>query len=330
MVDGAAAAALTEIVRERWYRATGNSIPQTEPAGDPWPDDTPADITDVTVAISRTDPLLSCREVEKLHLDLIAAARELLYIENQYLTSALIVEALSKRLREPDGPEIVIVLPLNNYGWIEDHTIEVLRYREMRQLRSADDFRRLRICYPTVGGLDDQSIVVHSKILVADDRLFRIGSANLTDRSMALDTECDLTIEAADHRERAAIAHLRNRLVAEHLGLSPEQVEERLAQEHSLIRLIDGCSIQTRCLRELPDDGHATQILSDELIDPSQPLTPAYVIRTIAASAARSPWTWLAGAFLAGIALQKLTSTKSRSSRSPADGLRRPAPARLS
>jgi phospholipase D1/2 len=301
MVDGGAASALAEIIRDRWRRATGKLIPDSGSGGDPWPTDVPADLTDVAVAISRTDPLISCREVERLHLDLIAAAREFLYIENQYLTSSLIVGALSRRLQEPEGPEIVIVLPLNNHGWVEDHTVEVLRYRRVRSLRTTDRFGRLRICYPAVHDIGDESIVVHSKIIVVDDRLFRVGSANLTDRSMELDTECDLTIEAADERQQRGVARLRNRLLGEHLGLSPEAVEERIANDRSLIRLIDSCSSERRCLRELPDDGAATQILSDALIDPAQPLTPAFVIRTIGASAVRSPWFWVAAGLGAGI-----------------------------
>ena len=40
MVDGDAAAALAEIVGERWHRATGTSIPKTEPGSDPWPAET--------------------------------------------------------------------------------------------------------------------------------------------------------------------------------------------------------------------------------------------------------------------------------------------------
>ncbi|MCW5977750.1 MAG: hypothetical protein KIT09_06715 [Bryobacteraceae bacterium] len=314
MLDGDAAAALAEIAAERWRRATGASIPKADIGNDPWPAETAADLTDVDVGISRTDPLDSCREVEQLHLDLFAAAREFLYIENQYLTSARIVEALSRRLREVDGPEIVMVLPLNNHGWIEDHTVEVLRFRQVRRLRQADRFGRLRICYPTVRGLnrEDDSIVVHSKVLVADDRLFRVGSANLTDRSMALDTECDLTIEAESERRRLEIARLRNRLLGEHLGLSEEAVRERLAQDRSLIRLIDSCSSQSRCLRELPQDGNKIQILSAALIDPPQPVTPGFVLRTLAASAARSKWGWAFAGIAVGAALAKLTASRSR------------------
>jgi phospholipase D1/2 len=314
MLDGDAAAALAEIVSERWYRATGTSLPQTEPAINLWPAEASADMTDVDVGISRTDPLISCKEVEQLLLDLIATAREFLYIENQYLTSALLVDALSRRLQEVDGPEIVMVLPLNNHGWLEDHTMEVLRFRQIRRLRQADRFRRLRVCYPTVRGLklEDESIVVHSKILVADDRLFRVGSANLTDRSMRLDTECDLTIEAKDDRQQAAIARLRNRLLGEHLGLSDEAMQQRLAHDRSVIRLIDSCSSQPRCLRELPDEGGASQILSTALIDPPEPLTPAFVLRTIATSADRSKWCWALTGIVVGAALGRITASRSQ------------------
>lgn len=323
MMDGDAAAALAEIVRDRWQWATGKLIPDPEPGSDPWPEDVSADLTSVAVGISRTDSLISCREVERLHFDLIAAAREFLYIENQYLTSSRIVDPLSRRLQEPDGPEVVIVLPLNNHGWIEDHTVEVLRYHKMQWLRSADCFGRLRICYPNVHEVGDESIVVHSKIMVVDDRLFRVDSANLTERSMALDTECDLIVEAADERQQKGIARLCNRLLGEHLGLSPEAVEERIAKDRSLIRLIDSCSSQRRCLRELPGQGGATQILSEALIDPAQPLTPGFVIRTLAASAARSGWFWAGAALAVGIvgrlALRRFMTSKSRLLRAPVD-----------
>jgi hypothetical protein len=177
--------------------------------------------------------------------------------------------------------------------------------------------------------LEDESIVVHSKILGADNRIFRVGSANLTDRSMLLDTECDLTLEAANEQQEAAIARLRNRLLGEHLGLSAEAVEERLANDRSLIRLIDSCMSQSRCLRKLPEDGHSTQILSDALIDPPQPLTPVFVIRTIAASAVRSKWVWALAGFVAAVAIGRFTTRRSRPLRSPADGLRQRAPAGL-
>jgi phosphatidylserine/phosphatidylglycerophosphate/cardiolipin synthase-like enzyme len=62
------------------------------------------------------------REVEALYRDAIAAARQSIYIENQYLTSAVIGDALAERLRQPQGPDIVLVLPQKSPGWLEENT----------------------------------------------------------------------------------------------------------------------------------------------------------------------------------------------------------------
>jgi phospholipase D1/2 len=312
MVDGDAARALAEIVRDRWQRSTGTSIPESSQKRDLWPDRVKPDLVDVFVGISRTDVDADSgrgrREIEPLHLDLIDAARTFIYIENQYLTSSTIVTALCRRLEAADGPEVLIVLPLNNDGWLEEHTFEVLRFRSIRRLRAADRFGRLRICYPVVPDLDGQSVGVHSKVLVIDDQLCRVGSSNLTNRSMRLDTECDVTIEATSAAERMAIAKLRNRLVAEHLGISAEAVEVCLSQDASLVRLVDSRRAESRCLRELPsDDRRSELILPEELVDPSRPVTADLVIETLASSVADQPvrrllpWALIGVAVAAGV-----------------------------
>jgi phospholipase D1/2 len=294
MVDGDAARALAGIVRDRWSRSTGTSIPDSSQQRDLWPDRVKPDLVDVSVGISRTDVdgdgNGGCREIELLHLDLIDAARESIYIENQYLTDATIVTALCRRLTAADGPEVLIVLPLKNSGWLEEHTIEALRSESLRQLRRADAFNRLRICYPVVPDLDGTCIGVHSKVFVVDDRLFRVGSSNLTNRSMRLDTECDLTIEATTPAQRLGISRLRNRLLAEHLGLSAEAIAGILSTDASLSRLVDSRSMAPRSLRELPVEDQPTElILEDALVDPSRPVTPAVVIEALASSVAEQP-----------------------------------------
>lgn len=295
VVDGEAAGALAGIVRDRWHRATGTSIPVSTHPRNIWPARVTPDLVDVTIAISRTDVDAEGRgrrEVEQLHLDLIETAREHLYIENQYLTSATIVAALCRRLQTPEGPETVLVLPLNNTGWLEERTIEVLRFQSVRRLRDADRFARLSICYPVVPALDGQSVAVHSKILVADDRVFRVGSSNITNRSMGLDTECDLTIEASRPSERFAIAALRNSLLAEHLGMPVAAVESFLSKDGSLLRLIDSRRTESRCLRELPAEDRSSELLlDDDLVDPSGPLTPHAVIEALASSVAGRRFT---------------------------------------
>ena len=72
------------------------------------------------VGIARTAPPSgerpAIKEVEKLYLDMIAAAKKTLYIENQYFTAPRIADALEKRLQEPDGPEVLLVLRLLSHG----------------------------------------------------------------------------------------------------------------------------------------------------------------------------------------------------------------------
>lgn len=293
LVDGDAARVLGEIARDRWRRSTGTTIADDSQQTDIWPDGVTPDLVDVSVGISRTDVKPDgtdpCREVEQLHLDLIDAARDSIYIENQYLTSSTIVAALSRRLQAAEGPEVVMVLPLNNEGWLEEHTIEALRNGSIRQLRQADRFDRLRICYPNVPDLDAAVIGVHSKVLVVDDRLFRVGSSNLTNRSMRLDTECDLTIEATTPAQRTVVTTLRNRLLAEHLGVTRESVDAFLAQDASLVRLVDSRSTASRCLCAIPWEEESAEVIAQSaIVDPSRPITGDVVIEALASSVAAS------------------------------------------
>ena len=72
------------------------------------------------------------REVEALYLDMIAAARHSIYIENQYFTADKVGEALAARLSEPDGPEVVVVLRELSHGWLEELTMQTLRTQAHR------------------------------------------------------------------------------------------------------------------------------------------------------------------------------------------------------
>jgi phosphatidylserine/phosphatidylglycerophosphate/cardiolipin synthase-like enzyme len=82
---------------------------------------------------------------------------------------------------------------------------------------------------PLVAALSGtKGINLHSKLAIFDDRWLTCGSANLNHRSMGFDVECNLVLEAtgAVHRER--IKRLRNRLLAEHLGMQIEEVAKAL------------------------------------------------------------------------------------------------------
>ena len=234
-VDGEAARALGRLARERWLRATGQRITRAKADRpvDHWPSSVEPDVRDVAIAVARTEPEYSdrteVREVEHLLTDLLTAARQWIYIETQYFTSAMLAETLAARLQEPDGPEIVLILHPNSDGWLEQHTMDVLRGRVLKRLRAADRFHRLGLYYPHLPDLKGQCISMHSKVCIVDNEYVRVGSANMSNRSMGFDSECDLAVEAnGDAGVQQCLARFRNGLLAEHLDVPVDRVRETI------------------------------------------------------------------------------------------------------
>ncbi|MEJ7777782.1 MAG: phospholipase D-like domain-containing protein [Sphingomicrobium sp.] len=246
-VDGAAAAALGELSRERWEIAGGKPIRKPRPGSDPWPHELEPHFRNVDVAIARTrganDGRRPVREIEALYCGMIGQAKRFIYAENQYFASRIVANAICKRLAEPDGPEFVIVNPKTSQGWLDDEVMSPARAELLDRIRKTDIHGRFRIYTPVTQAGED--IYVHSKITIADDRQLRVGSANLNNRSLGFDSECDLMIDAdlpANGGAAQAIGTLRADLLAEHLGASVDSVEARLAESGSLIRAIESFS----------------------------------------------------------------------------------------
>lgn len=281
LVDGEAAARLGELARQRWDRATGEQLPRPQvEKHDPWPASIAVDLEHVAVVILRTEPAYEgrpeIREIEQFYLAAIEQAEKFIYIENQYLTSHVVGEALVKALRRQDGPEILLVLPRECSGWLEEETMGALRRHLLEQLYQADTQHRLKVCFPARQGLDPEIINVHSKMLIVDDRLLTIGSANLSNRSMGFDTECNLALSAEEQPAVAtAVAQFLNRLLGEHLGTEPEKIAESLRETGSLLQTVENFGNQQRSLQTLPLDetGSDDQVLSaGDLADPERPL----------------------------------------------------------
>jgi len=243
-VDGPVARALGEIARQRWLRATGSKLEPPPPLDTIWPDELEPTFHNVDVAIARTIPdyegQTEVREIERLYLDCIAAARQSIYCETQYLASHKVVEALVARLSEENGPEIVVVNPETAQGFVESEVMDSSRSQLLAAIRAADRHDRFRLLRPVTR--KGRPIYVHAKILVVDDRLLRVGSSNLNNRSMGFDTECDIAFEAAPGNEahRRTIAAVRNDLIAEHFDTDKERVASVVAAEGgSLVRAIE-------------------------------------------------------------------------------------------
>jgi phosphatidylserine/phosphatidylglycerophosphate/cardiolipin synthase-like enzyme/uncharacterized membrane protein YdjX (TVP38/TMEM64 family) len=336
MVEGPAAAALGTLARARWRAATGAELPAAaaDAAPDPelWPTGVAPDLAAAPIGIARTLPAWdgapAVHEVAALTLEAIAAARRFIYIEAQYLTSAAVGAALARRLDEPDGPEIVAVLPREERGWLEQSSMGVMRARLLGRLHAADGRGRLRVLHPVVPGLNDGSCVnVHAKVMIVDDALLRVGSANLSNRSMGLDSECDLVLDAAlDPRAGGAAAALRDRLLAEHLGVEPRAVADALDARGSLIAAVESLAGGARSLVPLPrpaDPGDAAlraaagrfdlTFLDGLVCDPERPaqdkLLEAFVPEGLRRPVHRSLTGWALGlaALLALAAIWRLT-----------------------
>jgi phosphatidylserine/phosphatidylglycerophosphate/cardiolipin synthase-like enzyme/uncharacterized membrane protein YdjX (TVP38/TMEM64 family) len=291
MATGPLATALSELSRDRWKALGEKRLPRlAPPAQDLWPADIRPDLTDVDVAIARTvqevEGQPDIRECEALFFDSIARAKRSIYIESQYFTNDAIADALAARLGEPEGPEIIVVSPQECHGWLEQNTMGAFRDGAFKRMIAADTHRRLRIVYPAASRAANVPTFIHSKVMVVDDELVRIGSANLSRRSMAVDSECDLAVEACGvPHVRDGIRHIRNRLVAEHLGLDPDHVADGVERTGSLHAFIDSRADADHTLARIELTNEGQEEPSEALraaADPDQPILSGSLIAEVA------------------------------------------------
>ena len=279
VVDDDAARALAEVARDRWHAATGESLEPVHANRTFWPPAVTQPLRNVEVGIARTLPAppapTEIREIEALDLAAIAAARDTIYLENQYLAARSLAEALAARLKEPDGPDVVIVLPRSSESRLEQRSMDSARERLLRLLWRSDLHGRLGVYWPVADG--GTSVYVHSKVMVIDDRLLRIGSSNLNNRSLGFDSECDVVLEAVPGTPgyddlRREIETARDDLVSEHLGVSIDVFRTDMAQRGSFVGSVNGLRTAGRSLRRLTRSmvaADAGPFGENDLMDPS-------------------------------------------------------------
>jgi len=279
MVDGEAAVAIAELAHGRWNEASCESLTEVDPAGDPWPDGMEPDFTDVDFGVCRTLPEMQerteAREIENAYIAAIGTAERLIYIENQYMTSETVGEAMVERLKARPDLEAVLVGPRTPRGWIESKTMGVGRLRFMKRFEEEGVADRVRLVSPLVAG--EVHVMVHAKLMVVDDHFLTVGSANLNNRSMGFDSECNLSIEAGPGETdlRRRIAGIRNRLLGEHLDRSADEVEAYLAEKGSAVALVDSALDQPRRLQPVEDTDYRDDVIAvavSPLADPEKPI----------------------------------------------------------
>jgi phospholipase D1/2 len=293
MVEGEPARALDELVRVRWQRVTGQALraPREDDRSSLWPDGIEPWFGPARVGVARTRPCwgdqAGAREIEALYLRAIEAARHCIYVENQYLTVLPIADALAARLGERHGPEVIIIGPKECEGFIETAVMDRGRALCLDRVRIADTYGRLRVLHPVSAADERQATTIHlhSKLLIVDDRLLVVGSANLCNRSMRLDTECNLALEAHDEADRAAVLRSRDALLGEHLGCDAASFAARVRALGSVAAAIDALNGGARRLESLtvePVPLPPELVAGVALTDPSEPITIDLVERHLA------------------------------------------------
>jgi phosphatidylserine/phosphatidylglycerophosphate/cardiolipin synthase-like enzyme len=254
MLSGPLSKKIGLLCRARWTLATGKELPpppyESNPEELPLPLPFPGQIRDQYVGVCRTQPRYKkqrrARENFSATIELIRKSKKFIYIENQYLTSRSIRKALERSLESPQGPEIVVILPKFPFGWRENVTIAVLQTRVLRKLKEKDNYNRFKAYYPQLISRESNYLYVHSKLILVDDMFAKIGSTNINNRSMGLDTEMDLIWEAQDRESHEALIDLRCQLIAEHTGSEFSYVRKK--HKMPLIQLVEELSIGERRL----------------------------------------------------------------------------------
>jgi phospholipase D1/2 len=251
--------------------------------------------------------------VERLFLDFIDAAERSIYIENQFFTSNLVAERLAKRLRERPHLEVLLIGPQHYDSWLESRTMRNGRIRFMRIVAEAGAADRVRLLYPHVQeGKTSTDTMVHSKVMIVDDRLLRVGSANANNRSMGTDTECDLAVEAVDDRQLSQIASVRDRLLADHCGANASQVADCFVSGMGLLQVAQTLSRGGHSLRPIDDGQPDPSEMADYLehvADPERPIgADAFAALELRGRAARASVATLAKFAAALLAVLGLTA----------------------
>jgi phosphatidylserine/phosphatidylglycerophosphate/cardiolipin synthase-like enzyme/uncharacterized membrane protein YdjX (TVP38/TMEM64 family) len=308
MLDGEAAAGLTELVKRRWCAAGCPVVPSPEVSGDRWPASVPVQARGITVGIARTgiattgEPAV--QEVARLFQASINAADRFIYIENQFISAVEIARLLVQRMLDVPQLRVLIVTPKLHSSWFESQAMQSGRGGFIAQFADAGVMDRVRFLYPSTRGVHGAAaVMVHSKVMIVDDRILRIGSANLNNRSMGADTECDLAFEATSEAQQKVIVRFRRQMIGHFCGVDEREIA---ANEADLFGYLDRLGASDREKSLQPIDPAATEGGIATVVQPvADPREPLHLDR--AASRMWTPRTILAVfglvAALAGLAL---------------------------
>jgi phosphatidylserine/phosphatidylglycerophosphate/cardiolipin synthase-like enzyme len=162
------------------------------------------------------------RSIARAYTHAFARATRLIYIEDQYFWSEIVVGTLAEALRREPRLQVVAVVP----RFPEQDTATSGTPMWLAQQRARDVLVRAggdRFGMYDLENAEGTPVYVHAKVCVVDDEWMTCGSDNLNLRSWTHDSE--VTCAVVDP-EGALPRRFRTSLWAEHLGLPP--ADERL------------------------------------------------------------------------------------------------------
>ncbi len=305
LCTGPVAWELAKLFQTRWTHAGGGNLDLAPPGrmdAVPVPKLLPVKASKTAISVTRGRTLVPLVEpvmhIRQLYLDAIAAAERLIYIETQYFSSQAIYEALKERITRGGAcPQIVLILPKRLHTLIEDISLSVVQAKMLRALTelAARHNRSLGI-YFTAAALKalgpEKATYIHSKVMIVDDRFLSVGSANLTNRSMGMDTELNLSWEAGSGDGDAlarSIRRARANLLAEHTGLRRLSQRRALGTVDGLVDYLNnnadrlGCRLRRHTMESFLEDlSWIKDLMPEDLsIDPERPIIEESIIEFI-------------------------------------------------
>jgi len=280
-LEGPAAGYLTELFVHRWRLAGGESLDQllregknrreetdnsyrpepTNPEyfprgksdGEALPGEIPLHPAPVSFSVTMpgtppgfNDPV---RQIQHLYRDAIGGARRFVYLENQYFSSRIIYNAFLQRFRDPGKPrlQVVVILPKEPHTLLEtvaliNREADTLRGLKKEALRYG---HRIGVYHTSSGkGKNRIPVYIHSKLLLVDHRFLTVGSANLADRSMGLDTELNVSWEGNPDN---CLRRVATELLVEHTGRDRDEAEEAFEPGRDVVSFMDECASDENC-----------------------------------------------------------------------------------
>ena len=162
----------------------------------------------------------------------VRGARRLVYLEDQYLWSEEVGRHFGEALRANPELRLVAVIPIapDVDGAV---SLPPQLYGRMLAMDLLLEAGGDRVALYGLTSPRGYPVYVHSKVCIIDDRWASVGSDNFNRRSWTNDSELSVAVQddraadAGDDVPRDAFAlRLRRELVAEHVGIDPDEVPD--------------------------------------------------------------------------------------------------------